>query len=177
MNDTIKGIIIVVAITSSMLVVGATTTMIPIMQNSFASKKYDFKEAERDPNTNINTNTNTNINTNSGDDSTTTVTSSSTTGNLVIHIICPTTIGKCGRIEFPITVTGNNPQPSSFTLRNEQSQYVKLGPGSYTVHESVPRGFYTPRFTGDCEQTGHDSPDATGTISGEHTQSCHIINH
>jgi hypothetical protein len=49
MNDTIKGIIIVVAITS-MLVVGATTTF-PIMQNSFASKKSDSKRAERDPNT------------------------------------------------------------------------------------------------------------------------------
>ncbi|HKR72568.1 MAG TPA: hypothetical protein VJR94_00500 [Candidatus Nitrosocosmicus sp.] len=50
MNHTIKGIIIVVAITL-MLVVGATT-MIPIMQNSFAYKKSDFKGAERDPNTN-----------------------------------------------------------------------------------------------------------------------------
>jgi Sec-independent protein translocase protein TatA len=54
MNHTIKGIIIVVAITS-MLVLGAT--MIPIMQNSFAHKKSDFKK-ERDPNTNTNTNTN-----------------------------------------------------------------------------------------------------------------------
>jgi hypothetical protein len=69
---------------------------------------------------------------------------------LYIHIICPL-LEKCGRTEFPITVTGNNPQPSSSTLRNEQCQYVKLGPGSYTVHESVPRGFFTPRFTGDCE--------------------------
>src|SRR5947199_7567124 len=54
MNHTIKGILIVVAITS-MLVVGATT--VPIMQNSFASKKHDFKR-ERDPNTNTNSNTN-----------------------------------------------------------------------------------------------------------------------
>jgi Sec-independent protein translocase protein TatA len=55
MNHTIKGILIVAAITS-MLVLGAT--MVPIMQNSFASKKSDFKKAERDPNTNTNTNTN-----------------------------------------------------------------------------------------------------------------------
>ena len=54
MNHTIKGIIIVAAITS-MLVVGATT--VPIMQNSFAHKKSYFEKAERDPNTNINTNT------------------------------------------------------------------------------------------------------------------------
>jgi hypothetical protein len=56
MNHTIKGILIVAAITS-MLVVG-TTTMFPIMQNSFASKKHDFKGAERNTDTNINTNTN-----------------------------------------------------------------------------------------------------------------------
>src|SRR5437764_8803928 len=55
MNHTIKGIIIVATITS-MLVLGATT--VPIMQNSFASKKHDFKKGERDPNTNTNTNTN-----------------------------------------------------------------------------------------------------------------------
>jgi hypothetical protein len=42
MNDTIKGIIIVAAI-ASMLVVGATT-MIPIMQNSFASKKSEDEQ-------------------------------------------------------------------------------------------------------------------------------------
>jgi hypothetical protein len=54
MNHTIKGIIIVVAITS-MLVLGATTTT-PIMQNSFAHKKSDFNRADPDPNTNINTN-------------------------------------------------------------------------------------------------------------------------
>jgi hypothetical protein len=53
MNHPIKGIIIVAAITS-MLVLGATT--IPITQNSFASKKHDFKGAERDRNTNVNRN-------------------------------------------------------------------------------------------------------------------------
>src|SRR5436309_12670344 len=64
MNHTIKGIIIVVVITS-MLVLEAD--MLPIMQNSFAHKKSDFKmkdifegrSADRDPNTNTNTNTNT----------------------------------------------------------------------------------------------------------------------
>ena len=44
MNQTIKGIIIVAAI-ASMLVLGAS--MIPIMQNSFAKKKSDFKQPER----------------------------------------------------------------------------------------------------------------------------------
>jgi hypothetical protein len=54
MNHTIKGIIIVVAITS-ILVLGAS--MVPIMQNSFAHKKFDFKQADPDTNTNTNTNT------------------------------------------------------------------------------------------------------------------------
>jgi hypothetical protein len=54
MNHTIKGILIVVAITS-MLVLGATT-MVPILQNSFAHKKSDFKKAERDTNINVNRN-------------------------------------------------------------------------------------------------------------------------
>jgi hypothetical protein len=57
MNHTIKGILIVAAITS-MLVVGAS--MVPIMQNSFAYKKSDFNRAKRDPNTNTDTNTNAN---------------------------------------------------------------------------------------------------------------------
>ena len=41
MNHTIKGILVVAAITS-MLVVGAT--MVPVMQNAFAGKKHDFKK-------------------------------------------------------------------------------------------------------------------------------------
>jgi hypothetical protein len=55
MNHTIKGIIIVAAITS-ILVLGAS--MVPIMQNSFAYKRSYFEKAESDPNTNTNTNTN-----------------------------------------------------------------------------------------------------------------------
>ena len=43
MNHTIKGILIVGAI-ASMLVLGAS--MIPIMQNSFAKKTSDFKQGE-----------------------------------------------------------------------------------------------------------------------------------
>ena len=79
MNHTIKGILIVAAITS-MLVVGAT--MIPIMQNSFASKKSDFKKPERDTNTNSNTNTNTNTNSATSDsDSTATATNTNNIDN------------------------------------------------------------------------------------------------
>ena len=67
MNHTIKGILIVAAITS-MLVVGAT--MIPIMQNSFAHKK----SAE--------SNTNTNTNTNSADSSSSSSATASNTNNI-----------------------------------------------------------------------------------------------
>ena len=74
MNHTIKGVIIVVVITS-MLVLGAATT-VPIMQNSFASKKHDFKGAERDPNTN------TNINTNTADSSSSSDATASNTNNI-----------------------------------------------------------------------------------------------
>jgi hypothetical protein len=66
MNHTIKGILIVAAITS-MLVVGAT--MVPIMQNSFASKSevkkthevkksHEVKKVQRDTDKNINVNRN-----------------------------------------------------------------------------------------------------------------------
>jgi hypothetical protein len=84
MNHTIKGILIVAAITS-MLVVGAT--MIPIMQNSFASKSevkkthevkkgHDFKKAQRDTDKNIN------VNTNSANSSSTSDATASNTNNI-----------------------------------------------------------------------------------------------
>jgi hypothetical protein len=179
MNHTIKGIIIVVAITS-MLVLGATT-MVPIMQNASA----------RSTNTNTNTNSAdssstsdaTADNTNNINNSACTVTitctegstsvTSSTTGTLRITKICPP---GCSGTEFPITVIGNNPQPSSFSLKSGQGQDVKLGPGSFTVHETVPRKF-TPRYSGDCKRTGSGSPDATGTISAEQNLLCTVVNH
>ena len=54
MNHTIKGILIVAAITS-MLVVGLS--MVPVMQNSFAHKK-SAEDNQAGGNTNTNTNTN-----------------------------------------------------------------------------------------------------------------------
>src|SRR4051812_27148412 len=100
MNYTIKGIIIVVAITS-MLIVGAAS-MVPIMQNSFA--RQDHTTA-------------------------TTTSSSPATGTLVIVLDNPNSISTT----FPITVTGNNPQPSSFALSAISPQIVTLGPGPFAV--------------------------------------------
>jgi cytoskeletal protein RodZ len=55
MNHTIKGIVMLAAITS-MLVVGLS--MVPVMQNSFAHKK-SSEDRQAGGNTNTNTNTNT----------------------------------------------------------------------------------------------------------------------
>jgi hypothetical protein len=50
---------------------------------------------------------------------------------------------------FSITVTGNNPQPSSFTLGNRDTRSVSLGPGAFTVTETPVAGFFAPHFTVD----------------------------
>ena len=86
MNHIIKGIIIVIAITS-MLIVGATS-MIPIMQNSFASQ--------------------------GNTTATTTTSSSSSTAGTYLQVVLnnPNDISSA----FTVTVTGNNPQPYSFSL-------------------------------------------------------------
>ena len=141
MNHTIKDIIRVVAI-SSMLIVGATS-MIPIIQNSFASQDNTtifpppidpppFPPNNPPPATG--------------------------TGTLLLSIEC---ISQCNPgTTFPITVTGNNPQPSSFILAGEQP--VKIGSGSFAVSAdtNVPHS-----FSGDCK----------GAISAGQTIGCFII--
>jgi hypothetical protein len=201
MNHTIKGIFIVVMITS-MLVVGAS--MFPIVQNSFAHKRSDFKQA--DPNTNINANRNSADSSSSSDatasntnniNNTATASQSQSQSACAVAVTCPegsTTVtpptptgtleitkecllgGPCSGVMFSITVfTGNN-IASSFTLQNGQHQNVELRPGSFTVHESLPEGFTTPDFLEDCKRTGPDSSDATGTISAGQTLHCIIVN-
>jgi hypothetical protein len=79
-------------------------------------------------------------------------------------------------LPFSITVTGNNPKPSTFTLAQGESQPVTLGPGSFTVHESNPDSFQI-FFQGDCTRVdGLFSGDATGIISAGQTLTCTIIN-
>jgi hypothetical protein len=84
----------------------------------------------------------------------------------------------CQGTEFPVTVTGNNPQPHDFTLQQgiHPFQLVTLGPGSFTVHESVPPGFSTPIVDGACVPTP-GSPEGTATISAGQTLTCNILNH
>jgi hypothetical protein len=94
-----------------------------------------------------------------------------TTGTLVIIKscrLCPSTFS------FSVQVTGNNPNPSSFTLSNGQSQSVTLGPGSFTVNEVPVPGFFPPSFSGDCREAG--SSRATGTISAGQHLTCTILN-
>ena len=94
------------------------------------------------------------------------------TGTLRITKMCsPIDFSSCVGVEFPITVTGNNPQPRDFTVQlsfNSPTitRVVTLGPGSFTVTESVPPGFVTPIFVGNCD----------GTISAGQSLTCTIIN-
>jgi hypothetical protein len=97
-----------------------------------------------------------------------------TTGTLTISKDCP---DLCPGTTFSITITGNNPDPSSFTLGNRQSQVVTLGPGSFTVTETPVTGFqqlFIPSST--CKQTGPFSNSATGTISAGQNLECDIVN-
>jgi len=134
MNHTIKDIIRVVAI-SSMLIVGATS-MIPIIQNSFASQDNTtiFPPPIDPP-------------------------PATGTGTLLLSIEC---ISQCNPgTTFPITVTGNNPQPSSFILAGEQP--VKIGPGSFAV-SPTSNNQQSPNYSGDCK----------GTISAGQNLKCSI---
>jgi hypothetical protein len=102
----------------------------------------------------------------------TTVTPPPTTGTLEVSKVCDPS---CPGITFRIMVTDNNPQPDDFTLRDRQTQPVILGPGSFTITESIPGPFFVT-FTGDCTQTAPGSPHATGTISAGQTLHCSITN-
>jgi hypothetical protein len=72
----------------------------------------------------------------------------------------------CQGVTFSIKITGNNPQPSSFTLSipSHKSQDVTLGPGTFTVTEAHVAGFHPPSFANDCRQIAPGSFSATGTI-------------
>jgi hypothetical protein len=134
MNHTIKGISIVVSITS-MLIVGATS-MIPIMQNSFASSSCPRCPVQLQG-------------------STTATTTISLPTTLLVSVICT----NC--YSATVTVTGNNPQPSSFSISDSRgAQPVILLPGSFAVSVDSLQ----PTYTGDCK----------GTISAGQHLTCNI---
>jgi hypothetical protein len=92
MNPTVKSIILVIVITS-MLFVG-TTSMFSIMQNSFASKKFDVKQADRNANTNINS-----------ADSTSSSTATASNTNNINNSACTVTISTCHKGSTTVTST------------------------------------------------------------------------
>lgn len=75
---------------------------------------------------------------------------------------CPVTI-------FSITVTGNNPQPQSFSFTGSGSQLVTLDPGSFEITESTPPSLFlqfNAFVSGDCTgiiQTYSHQAQATET--------------
>ena len=87
----------------------------------------------------------------------TTSSSSPTTGTLQVSLDNQNSVSAT----YAVTVTGNNPQPSSFSLSAISPQFVKLDPGSFavSVDTSVPHS-----FSGDCK----------GTMSAGQLQSCTI---
>jgi len=96
-----------------------------------------------------------------------------TTGTLLVSKDCiRLRSGNCLNT-FNVQITGNNPQPSSFSISDPQNQTVTLGPGSFTVSE-VPVAGFQVSFTGHCLQTGPFV--ATGTISAGQHLTCIIRN-
>jgi hypothetical protein len=96
------------------------------------------------------------------------------TGTLLVtkSIRCPVGAECADPSDFEITVSGNNPSPSSFKGSATGTE-VTLGSGQYTVSESGPTGYITS-FLGDCVQ---DSPtSASGNINAGETQDCDVVN-
>jgi hypothetical protein len=109
----------------------------------------------------------------------TTTTPKPTTTSLLVKKVCLVfnQPGRpCNPLGFSIQITGNNPQPSTFTLTPDSSQLVTLSPGTFTIVETASFTIINPTFSGDCMQTAPGSTEATGIISvGQHL-TCTITN-
>jgi hypothetical protein len=104
-----------------------------------------------------------------------------TTTTLLVKKVCvlPNTKPCPSSTKFTITVTDDNPQPSTFVLANGDSQLVTFsGPSTYTISEETPSDHaFTTGFSGDCTERSEDGiPTATGTISAGEHQTCTIRN-
>ena len=91
------------------------------------------------------------------------------------EVVCETDTIKTRQIstcppsgEFTITVTGNHPDPASFS-GSETGTLVTLGVGSYKVSEDELTGFEVS-FSGDCNANGD------GTIAAGDHQTCTVTN-
>jgi hypothetical protein len=91
---------------------------------------------------------------------------------------CP--VGFCaGPSDFTITVTGNNPTPSTFP-GSGSGTLVTLDPGEYVIKESLSNDhfeFLFSNFSGDCKGvSGPPVASATGTIAAGEHKTCTIRN-
>ena len=89
--------------------------------------------------------------------------------------------------DYQITVTDNNPEPSSFA-GSETPVEVSIGPGEYTVSETLAdlstlqqeldagAASTLSLFRGNCNQPDQAEPVATGTIAAGQSQECNIEN-
>ena len=96
-------------------------------------------------------------------------------GVLLVNKVCVIPSGGSCQDSFNVQVTGNNPQPSSFSLSNGNSQAVGLKSGVFTVSEDSVSGF-TTSFSGDCTQSSSNSQETTGTIAAGQHLTCTITN-
>jgi hypothetical protein len=78
---------------------------------------------------------------------------------LFVSMVCNNNNPICANLPFAITVTGNNPLPSSFSITGSGSQLVTLGPGNFRIEMNSS---FPPDFSGDCAEfspeiaTGYD---------------------
>jgi hypothetical protein len=89
--------------------------------------------------------------------------------------------------DYQISVTGNNPDPSSFT-GSESPEVVSIGPGEYTVSETLADTSALQQelgaslidnrsvFEGDCINSFGGTTSTTGTIAAGQSQECNIGN-
>ena len=96
-------------------------------------------------------------------------------GVLLVNKVCVTPSGGSCQDSFNVQVTCNNPQPSSFSLSNGNSQAVGLKSGVFTVSEDSVSGF-TTSFSGDCTQSSSNSQETTGIIAAGQHLTCTITN-
>jgi hypothetical protein len=104
-------------------------------------------------------------------------TSKPTTGTLLVTVSCSSHRDIppfCpDPSDFIITVTGNNPRPSTFP-GSGTGTLVTLGPGEFTVTETNP-GPFNVFFSGDCKRVT-DTASAAGTISAGEHKTCQVGN-
>jgi hypothetical protein len=110
-------------------------------------------------------------------------TSAKPTGTLLINKVCSGSFCSQSETVFSVTVTGNNPQPSTFSFTGSGgSQLVTLGPGNFEITESTSPTAPFPFLaivSGDCTgipQTSPHEAQATGSISAGQHLTCNIRN-